>query len=198
VKLGVIRIAFLLQDGSMINKYYLNTKLKSEIAKVLTNDFSVQLYNFIDEKCSKLLKKKLKFKKVYAPNSFSYNISNFDNKGLLVELTNFLESIINKKIKMKSAHVYCFSAGDYILINNDSKEVNGIKVILELNNYWDSNHGGFTSFISNNKEILRINPVCRSLSIILTKKSMSSFIKYINHHSGNNKRYFLEIIYGKI
>ncbi|HLC58639.1 MAG TPA: hypothetical protein VJI68_02155 [Candidatus Nanoarchaeia archaeon] len=168
----------------MINKIYNNKDTINQIKLVLEKEGNIQLQNFLID----LPKIKVKLKEVYIPQLHKYRFNNFKiNK----EIKEFIEKIINKKLI--SSKVYEFKHTDYTLINDNIKEKEGYKIILDLTKNWNEEANGYTSFIKNNEEVFRINPAYNSLTIIKTNKNMKSFVKYVNNKAKDNKRFFIEI-----
>ncbi|MBS3152787.1 hypothetical protein J4230_05250 [Candidatus Woesearchaeota archaeon] len=98
-------------------------------------------------------------------------------------------------MKLKSSRLFCFCHGNYGLLNDSLKENCNVKVIVEFTKTWNYDANGYSSFVQNGEEILRINPVRNAVTIIKVNKNTKSFVKYINHLAGKNKRYFVELDY---
>lgn len=177
----------------MINTAYVNEELIEQIKELLEQEGIVQLNEFLDEKVLNDVKKKReqrKLKRVYNPLSASY--SWIDWAENVEDITAFIEKIVGR-VKVRSVKLICFKHKDYTLINDKQSEEEGYTIIVELTDGWNKESGGFTSFIKNNEEMQRIYPIPNSLSLIKTNKELKSFVKYINHKAGNEKRIFLEI-----
>lgn len=178
----------------MINKVYIKEQTIEKIKKVLKKEGCIQLQNFFREKYYKVLyNKNIKLKKVYIPNLCSYSFSEFKDKKFLKQISNFLSNFY--RLKLKGSKILYFKHEDYTLLNDKTNEEEGITIIIELTNNWNNEYGGYTLFTKNNKEVLRINPIKNSLTIIKTNKEMKSFVKYVNHKAKNNKRIFVELKY---
>ncbi len=182
----------------MINKYYLNLEIINKIVGVINKEGKVQLQKFLSDIYYKELLcniKNLKLKKKYKPELYKYDCFNIKDKKLILLIEYFLFEIFKKKVKFHNAQLFLFKHNNYTLLNDNINETNGINVILELTEKWNKKYGGYTSFIKNNQEILRINPVKNSLNIIITDDKMKSFVKYVNHKTKDRKRIFIELSY---
>lgn len=181
----------------MINNTYLNDEALEQIKTVLNKEGVITLYGFLaNDYYSKLLTKlkQFKFQNNYDPPRFSYKSFKLEDNKLKPSLSLFIAKILNLNLQIDSDIIFCFEHRDYTLMNDSSSEIDGIKIILELTPNWDESSGGYTSFIKNKEEVFRLYPIKNSLTIIKTKNEFKSFVKYVNHFSGKNKRYFLEFI----
>ena len=174
----------------MINKEYTKKTVIAKIKKEFDKEGSIQLQDFMKIDISGI-----KFVRSYGPSLHSYSFSEFNDKEVIEAISNFLVGIINEKISFRSAKIFIFKRGDYTLMNDNMNESNGIKVIFELTHKWNNEANGYTSFIKDNSEILRILPMKESLTIIKTDNKMKSFVKYVNYKAGINRRCFIEFIY---
>ncbi len=176
----------------MINKMYNESSVREDIKLTLKQQGAITLIDFLDEETIKELREKVfPWKKQYNPLRYSFKEGDFKVSEITEEVIEFIEELIKKKVKVGSVKVCLFENKDYTLLTDNSFEEEGFTLILELNEYWRKDWGGFTSFIKENEEIQRMYPIPNSLSVIQTSKAMKSFVKYINHHA-TSKRIFIE------
>jgi len=169
----------------MINPIYKNAAIMKQMQDYFKKSKVIKLNNFFQN--PKSVVNNIKFKRKYLPIEYSYEESNVIkiNKK---ELTNFLSSFF--KINKITISLKTYSHEDYSLLN-DLPQRNKAEFIIDLTKKWNKNAGGYTSFIQNNKEILRIYPEHNTLTLINTKNSTKSFVKYVNCLS-KNKRTVIE------
>lgn len=183
----------------MINPVYFEEDSINKIKEIFDRDGSIQLQNFFDrEYLNKLINKikNVKLKIEYDPMLHSYNYSEFEDKELINELNKILSKInIKLSLSLSSSRLFCFGHRDYSLLSDKINEEEGIKIIIELTKDWNHEANGYTSFVMDNKELVRINSIGNSVSIIKTDNNIKSFVKYINHYALNKKRYFIELKY---
>ena len=182
----------------MINNYYSNKEVINEISKVILKEGKVELQKLLEEWYYKQLLediKILKLKKKYIPQFYRYEYSTFKDKKLILLMEYFLFKIFKKDIKFYEARLLLFKHKDYVLLNDQINERNGIKLILDLTKGWNEESGGYTLFVKDNKEMLKIKPNNNTLTIIITDNKMKSFVKYINHKAQDKKRIFIELNY---
>ena len=182
----------------MLNKNYIIQSTLDQVLNTVNKYGSIQLHSFFDEKFySNILIKisKIKLKKFYNPSLFSYKSVDFNDSEIINIFNNFVIDLFGKKLILKSAKLFCFEYCDYFLLNDKINEIKGLKVILELTDKWNNLSNGYNSFVQENQEVLRVNSVRNSVTILKTSKDMKSFFKYINHLALKDKRMFLEFFY---
>ncbi|MBI2148484.1 hypothetical protein HYU23_02295 [Candidatus Woesearchaeota archaeon] len=182
----------------MINKTYFDKSAIEDILFTINKYGSIQLHSFFNEEFySNILIKisKIKLKKFYNPCLFFYRAIDFSDSEITSMFNNFVRILFGRKLILKSAKLFCFSHKDYSLLNDKINEIDGLKVIVELTDKWNNLSNGYNSFVQRNQEVLRVNSVRNSVTILRTSKNMKSFVKYVNHLALNDKRIFLEFVY---
>lgn len=174
----------------MINKEYTKKTVIEKIKKTFDKEGSVQLQNFIELEIPAV-----NFVKSYIPYKYCFRSAEFSDKNVIDAIKEFLEKLVGKELTLQSSTIFNFKIKDYTLMRDDVTEDKGIKAIFEFTNNWKEEFGGYTSFVKNNKEVFRVNPVNNSLTIIKTDKKTRSFVKYMNHKAENNRRVFVEIVF---
>ncbi len=178
----------------MINETYKDKEILKPIKEILGEQGSIQLQEFLTiEGCESLKNKE--FKRKYKPEEYSFKSISLKNKKLKEEIKRLLKDLELKELKLISSNFFQFGHKDYTLLNDKKNEKEGITLFIELTKNWKEESRGYTSFIENNTEVLRIIPKENSVTIIKTNEKMKSFIKYINNQTEENKREFIELKY---
>lgn len=172
----------------MINKEYSKKTVIDKIQKTFDKEGSIQLFDFIELEIPAV-----NLVKSYIPYKYCFRSAEFSDKNVIEAIKEFLGKLVGKELILQSSIIFNFKIKDYTLMSDEVTEDKGIKAIFEFTNNWKEEFGGYTSFVKNNKEVFRINPVKNSLTIIKTGKTMRSFVKYINHKAENNRRVFIEL-----
>jgi hypothetical protein len=132
----------------------------------------------------------LGWKKIDEPEKRKYAEAKYD---LPIELVQFISKIVGKRLKVIYSGAYEFSHGDYTLLQ-DEAQPSGILIQLELTPKWDETWGGYTSFVNESGEVVRITPQANTLVIVDQTSKMKHFTKYVNHLSGTQKRVFIQAL----
>jgi len=132
----------------------------------------------------------LSWKKIYEPEKRKYAEAKYD---LPIELIAFISKIVGKKLRVIYPAAYGFSHGDYTLLQ-DEAQPSGILIQLELTPTWDESWGGYTSFVNESGEVIRITPQGNTLVIVDHASKMKHFTKYVNHLSSTHKRVFIQAL----
>ena len=159
----------------MINPIYLNKRIIKEKQQEFKRAYVLKLENFYmyPEKIEKEIKK-IKFQKRYLPTEYSFEEGNklpIDEK----ELKRFLSLFFKREIKLTIKRYY---HKDYTLLNDKEKKKDGI-CIIDFTKEWKKEAGGYTSFIKDDNEVIRVYPEYNVCTLIKSKNK-KSFVKYIN------------------
>ena len=182
----------------MLNKHYLHQDVLPDLQTVFQREGSIQLQHFLeDEWYLKLLDrvKRLHYKQEYYPQYSSFSLAPFSEKRFLEPIHEFACKLLGASFQLRTAQAHCFQHRDYTLLHDELQEEEGISVFVELTPRWSVGYGGFTSFIHDNQEMLRILPLGNTLTMVRTYPDMKRFVKYVNHRAERQKRYFLEFKY---
>lgn len=82
-----------------------------------------------------------------------------------------------------TARLFAFRHRDYTLLSDRVRQPAGTLFQFELTPRWQAAWGGFTSFVANGQEQLRITPVPNSLVLAEQQAGVQQFVKYVNHHA---------------
>ena len=113
-------------------------------------------------------------------------------------LKEFLEAVLNKKIKNVDWQILNLAHEDYTLMhdsNNDTYE----EIVLDLTLNWNIDFGGYLTYNINDE--YHHTDIIFNSATILSDKNAPRFIKYVNHYAkdsnknNENKRF---LIIGKI
>ncbi len=191
-------------SSQSINPLYLGKGTPEEAGKIYLQSFpqSIQLTGFLQKGAyQKLLQKAQaahgKQKTSHGQYSYAAAEASEEMEKLFnaQKLHSILAAITGQKIKkQKTTHeLLSFAHCDYTLLHNKLRQSPGIMLFLELTPLWDPSWGGYTSIIGtkSGKELLRINPVPNTLTIMRLEKNMKWFVKYVNHLTGRKKRVFI-------
>lgn len=182
----------------MINKIYLNKDISGKIMGGYLDKGMIRLDNFFDAIFNKEM-----FDKVRANNGehikivdrYSYEKLDiiefkkiFNNK----EFLNFVNLISCENFDNCEINITRFAHGDYTLLY-DFIVRKGMEFLFLLADKWDDKFGGYVVYTDNEKKNF-IFSIKGNSFILIDKKGMGRFVKYVNHLSG--KRNFV-IIEGK-
>ncbi len=161
----------------MINPLYKNKQIIRQMQFHFKNSGILKLDNFYTtpESISKQISKQ-KFIKKYSPAEYSFEESKkipINKKELKKFLSNF-SKVINLKLNLK-----IYAHRGYTLLN-DYQKMRKIGFIIDFTKKWNNDSNGYTSFIKNNIEILRIYPEYNNITIVNTKNNVKNFVKYVN------------------
>ncbi len=135
------------------------------------------------------------WEKKYIPDLFSYSVAPIpEDMQQFFQSPSFLERlsrITGQAIKKVHLQLLAFAHQDYTLLHDELQQPQGILFFLELTQHWKPSWGGYTSFVHNEEELIRLYPVPNSLTIIHQEKNVHYFVKYVNYYAGNNTRIFL-------
>lgn len=162
-----------------VNHEYDEKTLK-EAARSSKLSGNLQLMSFLSAEAFNSFKN-LKFKRVYIPGKYSYSIAKAPELGLQP----VLQKLTGKKFKFS---ILKFEHGDYTVLYDALRPAKGFVVMLDLFDF-DESWGGYTSFVKDNKEMVRVVAKQNAL-IIINQSGLRSFTKYVNHHA-THPRIFL-------
>ncbi len=91
-----------------------------------------------------------------------------------------------------TARLFAFRHRDYTLLSDGVRQPAGTLFQLELTPRWQAAWGGFTSFVANGREPLRITPMPNSLVLAEQQAGVQQFVKYVNHHAGITPRIMVQ------
>ncbi len=182
----------------MITKEYLHSDVVADLQQVFRREGSLQLHHFLQKEWYvKLLGrvKRLRYEHVYDPLYHSYYTTLFSDKRFLTPLHNFVCNLLGSSFQLREAYAFSFHHKDYTLLHDELQGEDGILVMLDLTSWWNQEAGGFTSFIQQNQELLRVLPAQNTFTMIRTSPEMKRFVKYVNVMADKQRRYFLELRY---
>lgn len=134
----------------MINSFYLSDVEKIRDSFHQKKDFShVLLFDFFEAKEFLSLQRELKkctLRYEKKPMLHSYSSSSLhlslQKKIFSPEMLGFLRVVVDKKISLKNLKLYSFFSGDYTLLNDSRTEKEGLDIIFDFTERWDSLWGG--------------------------------------------------------
>ena len=184
-----------------VNAIYGEQEVQESIRKAFySNEMpSIQLQDFLGDKF-KLIQKELVnsvFNEVFEIGKCSYT-EHLAHNRILNEFVEWLETcfldyikFIDKDISKIEIKFLSFGHRNYTLMS-DEKTTPGYLVQLDFTQLWEDSYGGFTSFVKNNEEVLRINPMQNSLTVVKIDEDTKYFTKYVNHKAGDKRRFIVE------
>lgn len=161
-----------------VNPIYLNEKVMLAIHAELEKKGCVQLRDFLTPEALYAALKSLPLKRKYVPDRFSFS----EGKGVL---PSFVSLLVPGKA---DAYLRVFGHRDYELLHDAQDTTAGWDVILDLqdmNEIW----GGWFCYVKDEKEVLRVVPFANTLTIIHRENGMRSFVKYVNHHAQQPRKF---------
>lgn len=175
----------------MINKYYLDKNIMSQIHDKLISEKVVQLEKFFDKKYFDKISKKINnihYSKQIKHLNHKYSISK--NKDIIREVINkelrkFISSIIEKKLQLKDSIIISISSGDFKIISDS--DVENSECIIDFTSIWDEKWGGNTMYTDGDGNYIKIIPKSNTLTISKSS-TLKRFFQYTNNHAENNKR----------
>ncbi|MDO8642453.1 MAG: hypothetical protein Q7R76_02570 [Candidatus Woesearchaeota archaeon] len=158
---------------------------------------SIVLHDFFQKECYEQLKQgitRAAFQKERHPILYSYQEAtpSFVNEGLNTkEMLDFLQKILNKKIKKITGTVQCFGWKDYTILNDEVVEKPGIDLFFCLSDDWDESYGGNVVYVDGTGEYTKTLLTENMLMIVERKKGVQKFVQYVNHRAQNKKLYLM-------
>ncbi len=158
---------------------------------------SIVLHDFFQKECYEGVKQgveQARFQKVRHPILYSYQEAtpSFVNEGLNTkEIIDFLQKILNRKIKKIIGTVQCFGWKDYTILNDEVVEKPGIDVFFCVSDDWDESAGGNVVYVDGTGEYTKTLLTGNMLMIVERKKGVQKFVQYVNHHAQKQKLYLI-------
>lgn len=177
----------------MINKIYLNDKIIQGIKKELKEKNFVLLDSFFDSSFYEKIKKESareEFKKKFVYNKYSFlemQSKKIEKDFLSAQFIEFLEEVLNLKIKNFEISIRKFGHGDYTLLHDSEKEKSKIGFLFFICDDWNLNFGGNVFYKEKN---LIVNP--KENRFFVMKKSSRKFVKYLNNKCGKKNFVLIE------
>ena len=166
---------------------------------------SLELQSFLQPSVFSAIKKqaeKAKYTTISFPDMFINNIiEEKEIKGVLNEFMSFLESkefslflsaIAGKKIFCKTIEWCSFGHGQYTLLYDEMQQEQGVYLFFDCCSLEES-CGGYTSIISDSKELACILPKQNTLTFFTLSNKVRYFTKYVNHKAGKKRRVVLMV-----
>ncbi|KAJ2354503.1 putative component of NuA3 histone acetyltransferase complex [Coemansia sp. RSA 2618] len=93
-----------------------------------------------------------------------------------------LESLTSLELAQASQQVRRFAHGHYTLVHDHVREPAGLDAVLSLGaGEWQDAWGGAMHYVADTDELLRVNPMPNSLSLVMRDEGTLRFVKYVNH-----------------
>jgi hypothetical protein len=163
----------------MINNHYA-TQIPA-IKKALSGENVVQLQEFFDkEYYYKLLSEVKKTKLKPDIDVFEYKYKS-GKISLPKEFENFISKITGKKFKYQLIEL---EHKDYSLIHDKKAEV-----IIDLSENWLNGWGGYLMYNDGEGNVVKIPS--KQNSVTISNGKVFGAIKYVNNHSGKNKKTYI-------
>ncbi len=183
-------------DGSMadINQLYEGTEAKQQIIAYLNEQEIkvITLNNFLHEQEFASIKKNLqesKFDLEFTPTESKYEFKKNELKELETNIKQFIQSLFNKKLSIKTSIIKKIKSGYYTILS-DKPEKKKIKVFYYLKKEIPHIAGGYHVFVK--EDSILLHPEENSLTLFLTDKS-KDFIKYVDSRAEKKENIFLEL-----
>lgn len=179
--------------ASLTNQVYLAEETITAMRDEFLKNGFIQLSDFLTQsffsQCLASVQKS-SFTKKYVPDRFSFSEAKIpaEISKLLTskQFADFVSSIVGKKLSLKNLKILSFSHKDYTLLHDNLKGYSGFDLVFDFNTI-DESCGGFTSYVRNGQEVVRIVPIANALTLIKRRKDMLSFVKYVNHRSEKSR-----------
>lgn len=191
-------------------RYYINKEyLKKENFELIKKTFdsnrpnSIQLREILSKKLYNSILpqlKKIKWElKEEKTDYFRYSIGELPEDLLKLLRADFFKEFISSLTGIKfnglKLRFFRFSSGDYTLLHDKLKPKEGVVLILDLTRDWDVKWGGQNIFLNEDNELLRINPLSNSLTLIKRDNQVKDFVKYVNHFAKTDRIFVYGIFY---
>lgn len=190
-----------------INPIYLNKQFIEEINEFLQEQSFIELNLFLDENVEKIREKilNLKFEKISNKNEkrsklieneiFEFEIIKIIEFFKGIEFLEYIENITQTHLILKKFEINKYEEGDFL--KNKNRETDElIEIYFDLSKNLEEHYEGCVYYLSNDEEILQIDPNFNALSIIINDENYS---KKINKIKKINKKYIeilkIEIIF---
>jgi len=164
---------------SWLNEFYTDDVLR-EVREQFKEDKNFNLLLFLSEE-GKAQFENLDWTKQYDPLTHSYSTAPPPSFAGSEEFKALLEKITGAKLSISALECRKFEHGDYTLLHDESEPKTGLVITLELTS-GNEEHGGYTSYIDDNQEVVRQVPIENALFVI-DQKGLVSFTKYLNHYA---------------
>jgi len=185
-----------------LNSTYLEGETVEQIKESFNSEqdlSSISLQQFFTDKTFKKLQLEIdnsKFNKETKLMEYKFESTELPSaiKEILnsKELIEFIESIIQKKIKKIDGKLYLFSHKDYAL--RTQEEIDQYEFIIDFSD-WNEELGGSIIYVDEKGETFRLPSNENTVSIVHRTKKFDRFVKYVNHYAKEEARI---IIIGKI
>ena len=170
-----------------LNPVYRNMKTLQQIKNMFQKKApkSVQLQEIWKKEKYKALKTEAEiaaYTDEYEPERYSMSKAEMGEELQRIWLSEEFQALITFITGKKStgeATLEMFQHQDYTLLS-DEAEPSYVDVCFWMAPYWEQAWGGYTSYVQENEEILRIHPIPNSLTFVHVQQGMKKFVKYVN------------------
>lgn len=191
-----------LQGGFMskINPSYTSAEGKKKIVDSFNGDLpALTLHSFFEEKTYESFQNavaRLSFSKQHIPDKYRYGFAPIPKKFLSFlhseEFLEFISYVLGKKVtQLEAGGSYEFYWKNYTLLHDELLLDKGVDLIFDFTPQWDESWGGTITYTEPDKEPLVLLSLPNSFFVIKRPDDVQRFIKYVNHLSGDKKRYFV-------
>lgn len=185
----------------VINPAYFKEENIRKIQQMFASNKSVPsivLHDFFQKECYEQLKKTVhqeQFQQKRHPILYLYHEASptYVNEGLnATEMRNFLQKILNRKIKKITGTLESFGWKEYVILNDDAVEKAGIDLFFGLSDGWDESAGGNIVYVDGSGEYTKTLVTGNMLVIVERKQGVQKFVQYVNHRAGEQKLVFIK------
>lgn len=137
------------------------------------------------------------FEKQRHPILYSYEQAtpSFVNEGLnQPEMIEFLQKILNRKIKKITGTLEAFGWKDYMILNDEAVEKPGIDLFFGLSDGWNASAGGNIVYVDGSGEYTKTLVTGNMLVIVERKSGVQKFVQYVNHRAEQKKLYVIKAL----
>ena len=108
------------------------------------------------------------------------------------EFLSYLSEALGEEVlQLRSGSNYRFGWKDYTLLHDELVLEPGVDIILDFTAEWDPAVGGQIVYVPEEGGQMEISPSPNTLILVKRPEGMQRYIRYVNHHSGEKKRYFV-------
>ena len=173
---------------------WLNSRYSNEVLAQagvhFKNNGTLRLIDFLSPAGLKVLLAK-SWQKALNPLKYSYSVSKAPSFTNSSDFKKLISTIVGFDVKLSALALAKFSKGDYSLLYDSLKSGRGVLFFLDLNSLGEE-EGGYTVFVKDDTEVLRIIPE-RNSFVLIRYDGLRFFTKYLNHRAKSDRIFLIGV-----
>ena len=190
-----------------VNELYTDREVKVQMREFFQTEGFIQLNNFLEDKNLDKIKGLIlnsKFNKIYDPlveSSSEVDMKSITNPELIEfieyfkskEFIEYIEEIVDSDMNFIDAKIKIYEHRDFIILNDERKNIDCLDIIFDISEGFEENMGGIYTYTTREEELLYLEPMYNTISIVDKPSDIMTYLKYINNKAKDKKIVRIEI-----